>query len=251
MVTSPHPRLKRKRGPTRGSADVERSGFDLREKVLNRTEMKESHPMTEEAVWIDAGPFRLEGLYSGRPGGRAVLVTHPHPLYGGNMLNNVVDSVIKAYGRRGHSTLRFNFRGVGKSGGAYGEGVGEQDDVAAALGYLLERGKARPVDVDLAGYSFGAWVNARGLTRLKEARRVILISPPVAFLDFSSLPSIAKIELVIVGDCDEFAPEDQVRRLVRSWNPHARLHVVSDADHFYLGATSEIETILDHYLGEM
>ncbi len=206
--------------------------------------------MTEEAVWIKAGSLNLEGLYQELPGERAVLVTHPHPLYGGSMLNNVVDSVIKAYGRRGHTTLRFNFRGVGKSEGDYGEGIGEQDDVAAALTYLLERRKPRTGGVDLAGYSFGAWVNSIGLARFSEARRLILISPPVAFLDFSFLGPSPKIELVIAGARDEFAPEDQIRRMVRSWNPHARLHTVADADHFYGGTTSEIETVLDEYLCE-
>jgi alpha/beta superfamily hydrolase len=206
--------------------------------------------MTEEAVWIDADPLKLEGLYSGRPGRRAVLVTHPHPHYGGNMLNNVVDSVIKAYGRRGHTTLRFNFRGVGRSEGAYGEGVGEQEDVAAALTYLIERRKPHEVEVDLAGYSFGAWVNILGLGHFSAARRLILISPPVAFLDFPPLCPSPKIELVIVGTRDEFAPADQVGRMVRSWNPRVRVRVVADADHFFWGATSEIEAAIDQYLCE-
>jgi hypothetical protein len=166
------------------------------------------------------------------------------------MLNNVVDSVIKAYGRRGHSTLRFNFRGVGKSEGAYGGGVGEQDDVAAALTYLLEQGTPRQVEVDLVGYSFGAWVNILGLARFSAARRLILISPPVAFLDFSFLCPSPRIELVIAGARDEFAPEEQIRRMVRTWNPHARLHIVADADHFYGRATSEIERVVDQYLRE-
>jgi uncharacterized protein len=166
------------------------------------------------------------------------------------MLNNVVDSVIKAYGRRGHTTLRFNFRGVGKSEGDYGEGIGEQDDVAAALTYLLARGKTPMGGVDLAGYSFGAWVNCLGLARFSAVRRSILISPPVALLDFSSFGPGSKIELVIAGSRDEFAPEDQIRHMVRSWNPHARLHIVAGADHFYGGRTSEIEKALDQYLCE-
>ena len=206
--------------------------------------------MTEETVWINADPWRLEGLYNGRSDGLAVLVTHPHPLYGGNMLNNVVDSVIKAYGRRGHATLRFNFRGVGKSEGTYGEGVGEQDDVSAALSYLIERGKHHMGAVDLVGYSFGAWVNLLGITRFSAVRRLIVISPPVAFLDFGLIPPSPKIELVIVGTRDEFAPEDQVREMFLSLNPHARLHFVANADHFYGGGTIEIERVLDHYLCE-
>ncbi len=206
--------------------------------------------MAEETVWINADPWRLEGLYNGRSGGRAALVTHPHPLYGGNMLNNVVDSVIKAYGRRGHATLRFNFRGVGKSEGTYGEGVGEQDDVSAALSYLAERGNNRVGGVDLVGYSFGAWVNLLGLARFSAADRLIVISPPVAFLDFGLISPSTKIELVIAGTRDEFAPEAQVREMFGSLNPRARLHFVANADHFYGGAIVEIEKVLDHYLSD-
>jgi alpha/beta superfamily hydrolase len=206
--------------------------------------------MTEDMVWIDAGPWKLEGLYSGQPGDRAVLVTHPHPHYGGDMLNSVVDSVIRAYGRRGYTTLRFNFRGVGRSEGAYGEGVGEQEDVAAALTYLLERKRLFQVEVDLVGYSFGAWVNMLGLAHYSATRRLILISPPVAFLDFSSLCPSPKVQLVIVGTRDEFAPADQVARLVRSWNPGARVHFVEDADHFFWGATSKIEATIDQFLSK-
>lgn len=206
--------------------------------------------MTEGTVWIDAGPLRLEGLYNGRSDGRAVLVTHPHPLYGGNMLNSVVDAVVNAYGRRGYATLRFNFRGVGKSEGAFGEGIGEQDDVAASLSYLNERGKHRMGDVDLVGYSFGAWVNLLSLARVSAVRRLIVISPPVAFLDFGLIHPSPKIELIIAGTRDEFAPEDQVRAIFRSLSPDARLHFVANADHFYGGATVEIERVLDHYLCE-
>src|SRR5437667_332565 len=89
-----------------------------------------------------------------------LVVCHPHPLYGGDMHNPVVVRVAEVAQGLGVATLRFNFRGVGASGGVHGEGKAEQDDVVAALEMLAGRLPAdRPIG--LAGYSFGGWVSAR------------------------------------------------------------------------------------------
>ena len=98
------------------------------------------------------------------------------------MFNNVVESVVRAYRQKDYTTLRFNFRGVGRSEGSHGQGQGEREDVRAALAYLRELGKS---STDLAGYSFGAWVNALALKDFVPAKRIILVSPPVNFMDFS------------------------------------------------------------------
>ena len=71
--------------------------------------------MKEERVFIQAGEVKIEGLVDNAPGEKAVIVTHPHPLYGGDMSNNVVETVVQAYRQKGYTTFRFNFRGVGKS----------------------------------------------------------------------------------------------------------------------------------------
>ena len=99
------------------------------------------------------------------------------------MYNNVVESLVRVYQQAGYSTLRFNFRGVGSSHGEYGDGTGEQEDVRAALNCLWERGKQV---IDLAGYSFGAWVNALTRPDGDIIRQMVMVSPPVAFLDFGS-----------------------------------------------------------------
>ncbi|RLJ02607.1 MAG: alpha/beta hydrolase, partial [Candidatus Aenigmatarchaeota archaeon] len=113
--------------------------------------------MKEEKVFFQAGDVKIEGMLYNAPGEKGAVVTHPHPLYGGDMHNNVVETVVQAYREKGYATLRFNFRGVGRSTGSYDEGIGEQEDVRAALAYLTGTGKT---SIDLAGYSFGAWVNA-------------------------------------------------------------------------------------------
>lgn len=122
----------------------------------------ESITMPEKVTFFDSGPLKMQGLLEEHSGEKGVVVTHPHPLYGGDMYNHVVEAVCQAYQEREYSCLRFNFRGVGLSEGEYDKGIGEQDDVMAALDYLSALGQN---EIDLVGYSFGAWVNAQGIDK--------------------------------------------------------------------------------------
>ena len=201
--------------------------------------------MKEERVFIQAGEVKIEGLVDNAPGEKAVIVTHPHPLYGGDMSNNVVETVVQAYRQKGYTTFRFNFRGVGQSEGNYDEGIGEQEDVRAGLSYLNGLGKS---SIDLAGYSFGAWVNALGLKSFDHAKRMIMVSPPVNFIDFSFLGYNAKIQLVIAGSEDDIAPPGMIKEMLQAWNPGVHFNIIQGADHFYGGKTDEIKKIIRNFL---
>ncbi len=192
---------------------------------------------------------RLEGLFCRNSGPRGVVVTHPHPLYGGDMYNPVVETVVHAYQRKGCATLRFNFRGVGGSEGHFEDGAGERQDVRGAVHYLRNQGIRQ---VELAGYSFGAWVNAHvGCEGPAGAvTRMVMVSPPVNFLDFAGVGTIPCLRLVINGDEDEFAGIDRVRFMVDQWNPDAQISVVPDTDHFYSGALRDLETVLKDFVAE-
>jgi alpha/beta superfamily hydrolase len=203
--------------------------------------------MGEKEVFFDAGGVKIEGLWEDRPGGKAVVVTHPHPQYGGDMYNNVVEAVVEVYGEKGCSTLRFNFRGMGRSQGRYENGAGEQKDVAAALAYVSSLGKG---EIDLAGYSFGAWVDALGLDRFKEASRLVMISPPVNFIDFSFLKQSPKVRLVIAGSRDDIAPPAVIEKMLPAWNEKARFEVIESADHFYGGKIAELKAVIRGFLEE-
>jgi pimeloyl-ACP methyl ester carboxylesterase len=122
--------------------------------------------------------FRLEALLSLPESPRgALVICHPHPLYGGDMHNPVVVRVAEVAQGLGLATLRFNFRGVGISGGVHGGGEGEQDDVTAALKLLAGRLPAdRPTG--LAGYSFGGWVSARVAAAMPALPALALVAPP-------------------------------------------------------------------------
>ena len=201
--------------------------------------------MKEQQVSFMSGALILEGLIRDMPGDEGVVVTHPHSLYGGSMHNNVVESLINVYQQSGYSTLRFNFRGVGGSQGEYDQGQGEQKDVKSALRYLFENRKKA---VDLAGYSFGAWVNGLACLNEDAFQRMIMVSPPVAFLDFDSMLPTPKLELVIAGSQDQMAPVELIEAILPKWNPLARLEVIEGADHFYFGYTGQLENVVAEYL---
>jgi alpha/beta superfamily hydrolase len=201
--------------------------------------------MAEERIFIQGGEMKIEGRLDNAPGEKAAIVTHPHPLYGGDMNNKVVEAVVQAYREKGYTTFRFNFRGVGQSGGSFDEGKGEQRDVKAALAHLSELGKS---SIDLAGYSFGAWVNALGLEGFDDVKRVIMVSPPVNFIDFSFLDYNAKIQLVIAGSKDDIAPPGTIEPMLATWNPEVQYKIIQGADHFYWGKTDEIKKVIQGFL---
>lgn len=200
----------------------------------------------EEKITIPVGQHRLEGYWQAGALGKGVVITHPHPLYGGTMNNPVVETVQRAFQQRGYACLRFNFRGVGSSQGNHDNGIGEQDDVRAAIAYVENRNVR---SVDLAGYSFGAWVNsgvaADGRTSI---RSMVMISPPVGFIEFENISALTSLKLVVTGSKDDIAPAEQIRDLLPAWNPDAQFEIIDGCDHFYSGHLEELESILTRYL---
>ena len=200
----------------------------------------------QEKIQINSAPLRLEGRFERGSNEKAVVVTHPHPLYGGNMDNPVVTVAAEAFREKGFSTLRFNFRGTGQSTGMFDEGQGEQADTAAALSFLRRQGMTR---IFLVGYSFGAWVNAKGLAgNLFKTEDHIMISPPVEFLNFDGLSHGLPANLVITGSKDPIAPPEAIRQYLAQWDPQARLEIIDGCDHFYAGYTGTLKSILTEYL---
>lgn len=202
--------------------------------------------MMEEKIRFKSKGLHIEGLLCMKEGERGVVITHPHPLYGGNMYNQVVETVVEIYQGKGFSTLRFNFRGVGDSEGSYGQGEEEKEDVESALLYMYNLGKR---DFDLAGYSFGAWVNAKIRETEHMLNRIIMISPPVTFLDFSFLSFNPKIKAIVTGGKDDIAAVDDIKGFIYTWNPEVRFEVIEGADHFYSGRIGILKTVLSRIIG--
>ena len=161
-----------------------------------------------------------------------VVICHPHPLYGGDMDNPVVVRAQEVCAGLGLATLRFNFRGVGASGGVHAGGVGEQDDASAALD-TLAKSIAGGV-LAIAGYSFGAWVAA--LVGYHDARvtALALIAPPLAMYDFGGVEGKRVPTLAVAGSADPYCRAGDFQRFTErfAWVTPA---VIEGADHFFFG----------------
>jgi alpha/beta superfamily hydrolase len=200
----------------------------------------------EERITIAGADVNLEGRLAlgGSQGG--VVITHPHPMYGGTMDNNVVWTAAQAFQARDWTTVRFNFRGVGLSTGEFGDGMSEMADVQAALAFLESRQVSRRYVV---GYSFGAAVAGRALVQGVSAAGIIMIAPPIAFMDMSFLPKVPRLHLIVVGDRDEFCPLPQLEKMFESQPDDRRpeIKVVSGSSHFFAGREKPLYNILFEY----
>jgi alpha/beta superfamily hydrolase len=201
----------------------------------------------EEQVSIPGPGLSLEGRLSPGTAPGGAVITHPHPLFGGSMANNVVWTAVRAFAARGLAALRFNFRGVGRSTGTYGGGLDEVEDVAAALEFLKSRASG-PYYV--VGYSFGAAVAGRALLQGLAADGAIFIAPPIAFMDLSFLPRVPGLRLIAVGDRDELCPLANLQTLLAErqaalpQTPAPVVRVIEGADHFFGGGEELLFRIL-------
>jgi len=164
------------------------------------------------------------------------LVAHPHPLFGGTLDNKVVQTLARSLVALGYAAWRPNFRGVGRSEGAYDEGRGEVDDLAAVLAHV---GAVRPV---LAGFSFGAAMQARLAARIAPGRMVLV---GIAVNHFEA-PAVPAGTLLIHGENDDTVPI----AAVRAWAKPQGLPVivVPGADHFFHHKLPELRmTLTDNW----
>lgn len=208
--------------------------------------------MSDERITFGVDGLKLEGLLqlpdaaAPMPG---VVVCHPHPLYGGDMWNDVVEQVCQELLARGIAALRFNFRGAGGSAGEHGGGAGERDDVWAALDLLRSRPEVDRERLGLAGYSFGAGV-ALNAGPAAGVRALAAISAPPRMVDFTALQGFEIPLLLIAGDRDEFAPAEELRRLAVALGPRTQTTIVPGADHFWWGHAGELRERVGRFFAQ-
>jgi alpha/beta superfamily hydrolase len=194
--------------------------------------------MKPDHITFPCGGLKLEGLYHGIGANDpvpAVVVCHPHPLHGGSMHNNVTYAIADALVKSGISALLFNFRGVGGSQGSYGGGIAEQEDVSAALDWLVS---AKGVDagrLGLAGYSFGAGVAFPVGCSDERVRAVALVSPYFETPPLSLLKSCLKPKLIMGGSEDDMVPAQDVETYGREAAEPKKCEIIRGPDHFWGG----------------
>lgn len=180
----------------------------------------------------------------GEPRGAAV-VCHPHPLHGGTMHTKAVFRTAQALGEAGLLALRFNFRGVGTSTGSYEEGVGEKEDVRAALEWLAEEASGLPLVA--GGFSFGSIVGLSVGIEDDRVRALVGLGVPLELSDASFLADTDKPVLVVQGEHDEFGPAERVREEMGGWGEHVTVVSVPGADHFFHERFDELREAVREY----
>jgi len=198
-----------------------------------------------------AGPAgKLEAVLwtpaHGAQAGFAAVVCHPHPLFGGTFHNKVVYQAAKALDACGGAVLRFNFRGTGLSEGTHDRGLGERDDVRAAVEFLA--GHFSDVPLVVAGFSFGCWVGLRVGCEDERVKRLIGIGAPVNDSDFTYLEKCSKAKLFVHGSNDEFGDVKKLMALVNGLPGEKELVVVDGVDHFFKGKIEELGKAISEWM---
>jgi alpha/beta superfamily hydrolase len=171
----------------------------------------------------------------------AVVLAHPHPLYGGTLNNPVVFHADRELNRAGFTTLRFNFRGVERSDGAHDEGRGEVGDVAAAAEWLKALAPGKPLI--LVGYSFGSRCAIVHAISDPTIAGVIAIGLPLRIWSFD-LPALRRPLAVVQGTKDEFGSIAEIESLIARLTPPGRLYQVPGATHLFPGRAPEAAALV-------
>src|SRR5215510_6770748 len=185
---------------------------------------------TRLAVAIDLSLEALLALPDTPSAG--VVICHPHPLYGGDMDNPVIVRIQEVCAGLGLATLRFNFRGVGGSGGTHADGEGEQDDARAALEALARATGGAPTAI--AGYSFGARIAAQVASTAPRIGGLALIAPPLGMYDFAGIEGVRAPTLLVAGTKDSYCPAPDFTRLAARLLAATTVSI-EGADHFFFG----------------
>lgn len=203
---------------------------------------------------IISGPAgRIEGRYHQNPNPKApvALVLHPHPLHGGTMNNKITYNLYKSFVANGFSTLRINFRGVGRSQGKFDNGIGELLDATAAANWLHDQ-NMEATEYWIGGFSFGSWIALQLVMRRPEFENYILVAPPATKYDFNFIVPCTSSGLIIQGGKDDITKEADSAKLSEKLSARDGASVVYQmvhaADHFFSGHMKELEEIADTHI---
>jgi alpha/beta superfamily hydrolase len=182
----------------------------------------------------------LEALLESPPEPQAyAAVCHLHPLLGGNMHNNTTYRIAKAWTQANVSSLRFNFRGVGKSTGSYSDGLGELEDAQTALDFLEKQQPSLPLFA--SGFSFGARTALSLALSESRVERVLAVGVGVDFFDMRFVAGLRKPVAFVHAEQDEFGKLENLQALANQMQAPNKLFVVPGASHLFLNHMKGLE----------
>jgi alpha/beta superfamily hydrolase len=204
-------------------------------------------PIELKSVSFPGPAGALEGLWKDASGPRrgSAVFAHPHPLHGGTLHNKVVYRACQALAAAGYATLRFNFRGVGRSEGRHDAGRGEVDDYRAALDEAVARGGLPLV---AGGFSFGSSMALSAGAADPRVSALVLVGLPVASVAPGTLPKPRIPALFVTGERDTFGPPARLPEFV---GDSSRIVIVPGGDHFFEGKLEPLGEAIGHFLAEL
>lgn len=173
------------------------------------------------------------------------IICHPHPLHSGTMNNKVVTTLARTFKDLNLRTVRFNFRGVGKSTGTYDQGVGECDDLITIINWVKQLFPQAPIW--LAGFSFGSYIAAKVSTQIQIAQ-LVCVAPPVINFKMENLPPITCPWVIVQGDQDEIVSAGAVFAWAESVVHKPVIIRMPGAGHFFHGQLLELRDRLERSL---
>lgn len=200
--------------------------------VYNPSMHPTSHP-SDITILLPGPAGELETLITPKTTTNQIaIICHPHPLFSGTMHNKVVTTLSKTFQHLNMQTIRFNFRGVGKSTGSYADGVGEQQDLAFIIEWA--RQSSPQAEIWLAGFSFGAYISISVAAKNNYAG-LVSIAPPVNHFAFDELPVITYPWIIAQGDQDDVVPAVEVYAWIDKLEPQPKVLRFPEAGHFFHG----------------
>lgn len=204
-----------------------------------------------QRIFIDGPAGALEGryLHNKQKNAPIALCLHPHPAHGGTMHNKSVHLLQQSFFAYGFSSLRFNFRGVGRSDGQFDDGRGELLDAIAALDWLLAQ-NLNPSHVWIAGFSFGSWIAMQLIMQRSEFDRFYALGTPAGMYNFDFLNPCPIDGFFIHGRQDEVTPLQDIQKLYERLSDQGDiqigLSIIEDADHFFTEHQDLLKQTLIH-----
>jgi alpha/beta superfamily hydrolase len=185
------------------------------------------------------------------------IICHPHPLYGGTMNNKVVTTLARTFKDLGLRTVRFNFRGVGKSSGSFGDGIGETEDLLAVIDWVK---KTCPEYILwLAGFSFGGFIAARVAARYSNENakdtyvaQLVTVAPQVSRFKDTNLTRITVPWVLVQGEQDEVVSPEETFAWIETINPKPYLIRMPGAGHFFHGQLLVLrQRLIDYFVSQV
>ena len=188
---------------------------------------------------IELSEVSLEAQFhsSTKPNSKSLILSHPHPLFGGTMTNKVIDQIYRRSVERDWSVLRYNTRGTGKSTGTHDKGIAETRDLEELVGWALKQPNFSSDHLILIGYSFGSWLTAKVAAKLQKP--CVLIAPAVTMYPFP-VEEFAQNKIILSAEKDELIPIQKTKEYVDSLLDPKTHIMIPGADHYFIGTTTTL-----------